>query len=1010
MCVVCKSSGWPVARLLLVFWAAMESFLLSAQSSKIDSELAQRMSADAAALHSAIVLLSEQVDVRSLLIRFEAEQTPLAERSREVISSLQAKAAATQPALLERLRPLSGVEASSLHPLWIVNAIHVRANAAALQRIASWPEVAEIVWNAPVQNAEPVRSQIASSIPNGKEPGLAAIKAPFLWNLGYTGYGRKALIIDTGNDADHPALRANFWFHHVPISQAWNGSGQPEDCAEHGTHVTGTVCGLDRRTNDTIGVAFDAFWMGGPMFFPIGSANGCNRSFNQTVFSNIATMEWALDPDGNPTTTQDQPDVVNCSWIASPFDCGFVVAINALNALEAAGIAVVWAAGNDGPGAVTVRSGPAMNMDLVNTFAVGAVDGADPAFPIALFSSRGPSPCGGSGSIAIKPEVVAPGVSVRSAVPGTGYKSFDGTSMAAPHASGALLLLRQAFPYLSGIQLKLALYNSADDLGLSGEDNTYGRGIIDLEDAYNYLLQQGHVPVPPPPQDLDVLTIDVQVTGKCLGPIEATVTFENAGKQPITSLEIYYGIEGEALKLFTWTGSLLPNTFTTVALPPLSVVSPGKYNYIVEIRAPNGLPDDRPLNNRFKRFFEVANEENPRAEALQPLPVCSGARVLLEYKTNLDAQEEALWFSAPPANALVGRGKYFLTPPITQKTTYYVSEVAFHRVGRLGLEAGSNSFNSTENGLIFNAQKPFILRTVKVYADQPGGRMIRLLDKDGNQLVSRPVVITQPGEQRITLNISVPKAERLALILAGTNQLRHSVGSSGFPYVVPGVVSILAGRTSSGSSTTLAYYYFFDWEIEVPSICGRVGIPLEVRADPAPVVSFSASPDTVLLPGSDTVTFTDQTPDVASRLWLFGNGQTGTAAQETVSYAQEGSYRVWLVATTANGCSNVAEKEIIVRKVVSLFDVPGLVARLTLFPNPASEQINLMLEGATIPPDRVEITVFDARGLAVINQSEVELHQGSYHTLDISLLPAGHYAIVVRCKGQVWASAIFARH
>lgn len=227
---------------------------------------------------------------------------------------------------------------------------------------------------------------------------------------------------------------------------------------------------------------------------------------------------------------------------------------------------------------------------------------------------------------------------------------------------------------------------------------------------------------------------------------------------------------------------------------------------------------------------------------------------------------------------------------------------------------------------------------------------------------------------------------------------------------MPGVVSILAGRTSSGSSTTLAYYYFFDWEIEVPSICGRVGIPLEVRADPAPVVSFSASPDTVLLPGSDTVTFTDQTPDVASRLWLFGNGQTGTAAQETVSYAQEGSYRVWLVATTANGCSNVAEKEIIVRKVVSLFDVPGLVARLTLFPNPASEQINLMLEGATIPPDRVEITVFDARGLAVINQSEVELHQGSYHTLDISLLPAGHYAIVVRCKGQVWASAIFARH
>jgi subtilisin family serine protease len=990
-------------------WGLLPETLL-AQSGKIDVELAQRLAADPAGLHPAIIVLADQVDTRALLLRFEAEQTPLAERSYQVITQLQAKAGATQPAVLERLRGLSGVEAGSAYALWVVNAIYVRANAAALTRIASWPEVDEIVWDAPVEIITPVSRQPAAGTPNGKEPGLAAIKAPFMWNLGYTGYGRKALVIDTGNDADHPAMRANYWGHQVPRWQAWSGSGQPEDCAEHGTHVTGTVCGIDRLTNDTIGVAFDAHWMGGPMFFPVGNELGCASSFNQTILTNVGTMQWALDPDGNVATTNDQPDVVNCSWRASPFSCGNTLAISTLNALEAAGIGVVWAAGNNGPGASTVDAGAAMNMDLVNTFAVGAVNGANPNFPIADFSSRGPSPCGGSGALAIKPEVVAPGVAVRSAVPGTGYQSFNGTSMAAPHASGALVLLRQAFPNLSGIQLKLALYFSARDLGAPGEDNTYGRGMIDLEAAYNYLIQQGHTPAPPPAQALDVLTVNAQVSGRCLGPVNASVTFENAGTTPITSLEIRYGIEGSALQTTQWTGSLQPNASATVDLPPLEGVTPGEREYAVELHNPNGQPDDRPLNNRFKRAFEMANEEYPRAEALQQQPICSGARVLLEYKGGLAPQEEAQWFSTPQVGSPIARGSYFLTPPLTQSTTYYVSESAFHKVGRPDLAAGSNSSNSVEGGLVFNALKPFILRSVKVYADQTGVRTVRLLDKDGNVIVTRPVVITQTGEVRISLNINVPKAEKLALVLTGTNQLRHSVGATGFPYVVPGVVSITAGRTPAGASTTLFYYYFFDWEIEVPSVCGRTAVPIEVKPGTAPTVSFTASTDTVLLPGPGTVTFTDQTPGAVSWQWFFGNGQKGTTAQETATYQQEGTYRVRLVVTTTDGCSNAAEKDIFVRNMVSAPEVLQQRIHLDLFPNPASDQLNIVLHGVAALPGSLELTVVNALGQVALQQPHAVFGPDGRCVLDVSLLPPGHYALRVRAEGQWWGSAVFARH
>jgi subtilisin family serine protease len=1002
------STSWPYKVFFWLVWCGATPFA-GAQTARIDPYLMQRIESDPAAYHSVIIVLADQVDTRALLYAFEADRLPLAERSEQVISRLQAKAAATQPPVLERLSALSGVEAGSVYSLWIVNVIHVRANAAALRRIAGWPEVGEVVWNAPVQIIEPVLRQEASAIPNGKEPGLAAIKAPFMWKLGYTGYGRKALVIDTGNDAEHPALRDNYWGHQVPKNQAWHGSGEPEDCASHGTHVTGTVCGLDRLTNDTIGVAFNAHWMGGPMQFPVGSDLGCASSFSQTVFSNIATMQWALNPDGNAATVDDQPDVVNCSWRAAPFGCGDAQAMAALNALEAAGIGVVWAAGNNGPDAGTVSSGAAMNMDLVNTFAVGAVDGASPSFPIAGFSSRGPSPCGGSGPLLIKPEVVAPGVSVRSAVPGTGYQSFNGTSMAAPHAAGALVLLREAFPYLSGIQLKLALYYSARDLGAPGEDNVYGRGIIDLEAAYAYLLQQGHAPVPPTPWNVDVLTVDVKVSGKCIGPVSATATIENAGKEPISTLEIRYGIEGSPLQTYHWTGLLAPDAFTTVSLPPLDGVAPGKWNYVVELHQPNDQPDDRPLNNRFKRAFEMADEHYPAAIVLQQEPLCSGARALLAYGKPLATSEEAQWFTSPLILSPTARGPYFLTPPLNKDTTYYVGESAFYKVGRPDLSAGTNQSTSTDGGLLFNSFKPFILRSVKVYADQTGVRTFRLIDKDGKTLVNRPIVISQTGEQRIALNIQVPEGEKLALVLIGTNPLRHSVGSAGFPYVVPGVVSIAAGRTPGGGSTTLFYYYFFDWEIEVPSVCGRVAIPLKVNSSvSAPTVSFSVSPDTVFLPGTGTVVFTDQTPGAVAWRWFFGNGQEGAAHQESTAYTEEGVYRVRLIAATANGCSNVAEREVVVLKNVSLDEAFAWPVRLQLYPNPARQHIRVNYP-ADGPIGSAEVWIINALG-QIVSQYRVAMPwPDDGYSFDVSTLPAGHYTIQVRLDGRLWGAAAFAR-
>lgn len=660
--------------LLLSVCGALLPFLNFAQtaSDKIDPLLQQRMAAAPEEYQEVIVDLADFVDTRAMLHEFEAAKTPLRVRSYEVITRLQAKAAATQPAVVSRLQQLNGADASSIYPVWIVNSIYVKAKAAAIERMAEWPEVGVLLWNAPVEMEGFVTKKVAAApVPNGSEPGLRAIKAPFMWHLGYTGYGRKALVIDTGDDGEHPALIEKFWGHVVPKQQAWNGSGYPEDCADHGTHVTGTVCGLDRKTNDTIGVAFNAHWMGGPMQFPIGNDLGCQVAFTQTVFANTATMQWAINPDGNVNTIADQPDAINCSWRSPNFGCGITSAINLLNAVEAAGIAVVFVQGNEGPGTGTVSSGGAMNMDLVNTFAVGAVNGATPTFPIASFSSRGPTPCGGTGSLNIKPEVCAPGVNVRSSVTGGGYMNNDGTSMAAPHAAGAVVLLKEAFPYLSGTQIKLALYYTAIDLGTPGEDNTYGNGMIDLQAAYNYLVNEGNLPVPPVSNERDMVVIDVKLMSSCKGPVVPTVTLENASKQTVTSLQISYGIENGTPIIYDWTGNLLPNTFTTVTLPGVDGIVPGEYDFVVELLNPNGTPELRTLNNRFKRHFVMADDDYPTAAIAPPQssPVCVGSRVLLEFTGTLGAEEKAQWFVTPTTGSPTAEGNTFLTPPINQNTS-----------------------------------------------------------------------------------------------------------------------------------------------------------------------------------------------------------------------------------------------------------------------------------------------------------------------------------------------------
>ncbi|MDP8223891.1 MAG: S8 family serine peptidase [Candidatus Lernaella stagnicola] len=468
----------------IVSWIALAMLLVAgvAHAAWIDPTLEEELAAtpDNGTVR-AYVMLRDRVDVRSLAAQLTTEQATFARRHYEVIAALQEKAAATQAPLLEAVaaRQAAG-EVAKLRAFWIDNALAVEATPAFFDWLAERPEVGRIYYDYPIELIRPVRESAGDPTGSkGVEFGIEFARAPELWALGIDGTGVIAADMDTGADGSHPAFATRWRGLVADPAECWydpaQGTDFPYDSGRHGTHTLGTITGGDDGENQ-IGMAPGALWIAAAVVDVPGVS----------IYTEaVAAFEFFADPDGNPGTTDDVPAAINNSWGISNMPFGgckddFWAAIDTA---EAAGVVVVFAAGNEGPFARTLRS-PADRIETdFNVFSVGAL--RQNGQRIVGFSSRGPSRCDRA---TIKPEVVAVGEEVRSSIPGGEYSSMDGTSMASPHVTGAMCLLRQAYPDATVDELKMALYYSAVDMGDPGEDNDYGMGRIDLVAAYDFLM------------------------------------------------------------------------------------------------------------------------------------------------------------------------------------------------------------------------------------------------------------------------------------------------------------------------------------------------------------------------------------------------------------------------------------------------------------------------------------------------------------------------------------------
>jgi hypothetical protein len=326
-------------------------------------------------------------------------------------------------------------------------------------------DLATIQGSGLIQSVLPVRKvslpKIVRTNPHLRDSytyGLTNIKIPETRAAYPTliGTGVKIGIIDSGVLSTHPDLSGKVanWRDFIGTSET------PYDDNGHGTHVAGTIAG-GNASGTYIGVA-------------PGSSLAVAKSFdsygNGTDVTILGATQW-LAGLGNVA-------VINNSWTYVPFttDTALDPYSHASNVLQRMGVYVVGAAGNSGPNASTMESPGGLPVVL----GVGAVDSSN---VIASFSSRGPLTWKRKTTDSYrKPDVVAPGVQIYSSWNDGNYALSDGTSMATPHVTGIVALVKQLRPTFK-YKLLTKYIKAAAFLPTPGQqpDNSYGRGIVNTK-------------------------------------------------------------------------------------------------------------------------------------------------------------------------------------------------------------------------------------------------------------------------------------------------------------------------------------------------------------------------------------------------------------------------------------------------------------------------------------------------------------------------------------------------
>ena len=459
------SAALVAAVMLLSLFATAPATAVS--SAAVEPAVAAELAKGADGVVFAIMRAKADLTVASAIKDWDA-------RGRAVVAALKATAAKSQ-AGLHGILTARGIAHTGF---WAVNAVRIQgADTATVGVLAARADVKQIVAETTVA-VDPVTEASTVAALTGVEWGLTSIGADRVWSdFGTRGEGIVVGTIDTGVLYTHPALVGSYrgnngdgtfshdynWYD--PSNACATPSLVPCDNNGHGTHTMGTIAG-DDGTN-RIGVAPGVRWI---------AAKGCESGTCSTS-ALLASGQWMLAPtrlDGTGADASKRPQVVSNSWGGGQGSTWYSAVIDDW---RAAGMVPVFSNGNSGPACGTANT-PGEDGDVIG---VGAYDVSN---VIASFSSRGPTLLDGL----TKPDISAPGVSIRSSYNNGDFASLSGTSMAAPHVAGAIALVLSAAPSLIGqptlvqdlLETTATPVDDATCGGTATDNNVWGHGRLDV--------------------------------------------------------------------------------------------------------------------------------------------------------------------------------------------------------------------------------------------------------------------------------------------------------------------------------------------------------------------------------------------------------------------------------------------------------------------------------------------------------------------------------------------------
>jgi subtilisin family serine protease len=349
------------------------------------------------------------------------------------------------------------------------------ATARLMRKLTTLPvislEVDSAALAALAESASVLAIQEDVAVPPTLDVSGPLVGAPAAWAAGYSGAGQAVAILDTGVDSTHPFLTGKVVLEACFSNGGYNGaaslcpgdvgsltgvSGAGEDCSatiygcNHGTHVAGIAAG---RGDSFSGIGRDASIIAIQVFTEFlgtsctnyGLPSPCALSYSS---DQIAALEWLATQTGSLSIASANMSLGGGTYSDQALcDADNAAEKSAIDALRAAGVATIIAAGNGYD--PTGISAPGC---ISTAVAVGATNDSD---VVASFSNSSPLL-----------EFWAPGVYIHSSLPGTGYGDMSGTSMAAPHVAGAWAILRAKAPGATVAQILSALTTS----GLSVTD------------------------------------------------------------------------------------------------------------------------------------------------------------------------------------------------------------------------------------------------------------------------------------------------------------------------------------------------------------------------------------------------------------------------------------------------------------------------------------------------------------------------------------------------------------